>query len=582
MNAFTLNCETCGGPLNYSADGLTAVCPYCGNKYNFRAAKSEAVTLALNRANAMRIACDFDGAIREYSLIAERCPEDSEAWWGLTLSTYGIEYVADSRTKRLVPTCRRYLKNSILTDENYLNAIKFAPPEQAEQYRARAEVIDRLQRAIGRRLDEEENFDIFLSYRSADENGAPTKERVVARRIYDELTRRGFKVFSSEVTLKNRLGEDFEPIIYKALYSCSFFILIACSEQNLNSPWVKNEWSRFRDRQEEEHLSSACCAVFENISPSALPPFLRSQQGVNLAKYPAGGYEIELADSLSARLGRVKSYNHNGASNYSGVSAPSAADSREALRRAKTDLEAGLFESAHLRYTTIAEDDPACGEAWWGRFLADNNASSGTYLARNVTYAAAVTFNSDRNLKNAIRFGDEKLRAEIADFRRECIAACTRLACDCDSELRTIKKRQDTLAAERKKVAASREKTFKKLERTRKAASVNPKIILLTMGGVMAFFLIFAIILGVALEEAVVSYIFLAMIGMCLVAMLISYGTMKKNRSEAAAQVPDLERQLATIDTALSEMSAVRERDERAAEDLNRRATELRAVFASA
>ena len=235
-----------------------------------------------------------------------------------------------------------------------------------------------------------------------------------------------------------------------------------------------------------------------------------------------------------------------------------------------------------MRYTTIAEDDPACGEAWWGRFLADNNASSGTYLARNVTYAAAVTFNSDRNLKNAIRFGDEKLRAEIADFRRECIAACTRLACDCDSELRTIKKRQDTLAAERKKVAASREKTFKKLERTRKAASVNPKIILLTMGGVMAFFLIFAIILGVALEEAVVSYIFLAMIGMCLVAMLISYGTMKKNRSEAAAQVPDLERQLATIDTALTEMSAVRERDERAAEDLNRRATELRAVFASA
>ena len=103
MQNFVLNCQTCGGPLQYSPDGLTAVCPYCGNKYNFAGAKSEALSLALNRAGALRIACDFDGAIREYKLITDRNPGDSEAWWGLALSKYGIEYVRDSRTGSSCP-----------------------------------------------------------------------------------------------------------------------------------------------------------------------------------------------------------------------------------------------------------------------------------------------------------------------------------------------------------------------------------------------------------------------------------------------------------------------------------------------
>ena len=206
MKNYVLNCESCGGALEYSPDGLSAVCPYCGNKYNFRGAKSEALTLALNRANAMRAACDFDGAMREYTLITERDPGDAEAWWGLVLSKYGIEYVRDPRSGLRFPTCRRTINKSILSDESYLNAIKYAAPAQAEQYKSRAADIERLQSAIKSRLAQEEDYDVFLSFRSADENGAPTKERMVARRIYDELTRRGIKTFYSEESLKGRLA----------------------------------------------------------------------------------------------------------------------------------------------------------------------------------------------------------------------------------------------------------------------------------------------------------------------------------------------------------------------------------------
>ena len=225
MQYGTMNCESCGGALVYAEDGKSAKCPFCGNVYHFKAEKSEALVLALNRANEYRLKNDFDGAITEYKLVTERNPEDSEAYWGLAISTYGIEYVEDPRTKKRIPTCRRTVQKSILEDENYLKALENATEEQKEIYERKAGIIDRLQRNIKRRLEEEEDYDVFISFKSTDEDGNPTKERGVARRIYDELEKRGIKTFFSEVTLRDRIGEDYEPIIYKALYSCKFFIL---------------------------------------------------------------------------------------------------------------------------------------------------------------------------------------------------------------------------------------------------------------------------------------------------------------------------------------------------------------------
>ena len=458
-------CSTCGGTLTYSADGLEATCPYCGNKYNFRGGKSEALMLALSRANAMRASCDFDEAMREYSLITERNPEDGEAWWGLTLSKYGIEYIADERTGMRVPTCHRTVEGSILEDECYKNALKYSSPEQAESYRRKAEQIERLQAAIKARLAEEESFDVFLCFRSADKNGAPTRERIVARRIYDELSRRGIRTFFSEVTLKNRLGEDFEPIIYKALNTCKFFILIACSEENVNAPWVKNEWSRFRDRVYEERLSAACCAVFENITLAQLPSFLRGQ-GVDLAKYPAGGYEIEIADNLQLRFsgGASGAPSANGAgmagmaAGISGMAA--AADINGELERGRRELAEGDFVSAAASFSRAIDKDGDCGEAWLGAFMAEIEVrqiktqrkfsqevcnrlwASGTTvqecdrrLASNehITYAFASPY-----YKNAVKYSTPAMarilagaKAEVMDMADKCNASLRLCRDDC-------------------------------------------------------------------------------------------------------------------------------------------------------
>lgn len=397
MQYGTMNCESCGGALVYAEDGKSAKCPFCGNVYHFKAEKSEALVLALNRANEYRLKNDFDGAITEYKLVTERNPEDSEAYWGLAISTYGIEYVEDPRTKKRIPTCRRTVQKSILEDENYLKALENATEEQKEIYERKAGIIDRLQRNIKRRLEEEEDYDVFISFKSTDEDGNPTKERGVARRIYDELEKRGIKTFFSEVTLRDRIGEDYEPIIYKALYSCKFFILVAASEENMNSAWVKNEWSRFRDRVFDENLTGAGCAVFEGISPSVLPAFLRGQ-GINLAKYPAGGYEIEIADALSAKFGlthkndeaeeirrqieeQKKAFEEQQRAleerlkNVAATTTPAAGASatvNSLLKRAKQESESGDYDAAQNYYNKVLDADPENAEAWLGLFYASN------------------------------------------------------------------------------------------------------------------------------------------------------------------------------------------------------------------
>lgn len=299
-----LRCVQCKGEIELQNNGLVGTCLSCGTVYYFKNEKNPTVISLLNQANISRLRGDYDGAILAYQIALKEDETDSDAYWGITLSTYGVEYVED-KTGKFIPTCRRTIKHSILTDENYLNAIKHASTLQAEKITRQANEIDELQTSIKEKIKEEDDYDVFLSFKSTDENNAPTQDRFIARNIYDELTKRGIKTFFAEISLKDRLGKDYEPIIYKALYTCKIFILIATNAEYIQSSWVKNEWSRFRDRANDEAMENVSFAVFSNIKQSDLPPIFR-HQGVDLAKYPAGGYEIEIADNLEKRLKQKK------------------------------------------------------------------------------------------------------------------------------------------------------------------------------------------------------------------------------------------------------------------------------------
>lgn len=360
-------CPACGGKLRYM-DSSHSVCPYCGNEYVFAPGNGDALEMALARADALRMQNDFEGAATEYRLITEKSPRCADAWWGLTLSLYGVEYVEDPYTDRRIPVCHRCVKAEITECDSYKNAMRTAPADRATEYAKRAEAISALQKSIKEKLKDEKPCDVFLCYRSEDDSGAPTRERQIGRKIYDELTSRGISTFYADISLRGRLGEEYEPLIYNALYTCRFFILIVCSEENMESAWVKNEWERFRDRMYEERLSDCCFAVFENMSPSALPSFLRTQ-GINLSRYPAGGYETEIADGISVRL--KKGRNSKAPITVFPDGEEYDRDTGKFIQKGNRALKKGDYVTAAAAFSQAIEADPDNADAWFGAFFAE-------------------------------------------------------------------------------------------------------------------------------------------------------------------------------------------------------------------
>ena len=109
-----IKCKMCGGDLEITEGVTVAECEYCGTKQTVPNVDSEKKLTLFSRANRLRLAGEFDKAAGVYESIVAEFPEEAEAYWGLVLCKYGIEYVDDPTTGKKVPTCHRSSFNSIL------------------------------------------------------------------------------------------------------------------------------------------------------------------------------------------------------------------------------------------------------------------------------------------------------------------------------------------------------------------------------------------------------------------------------------------------------------------------------------
>lgn len=453
MEAIRLECQTCGGSIALSADGKSGRCEFCGNVYHYREPKSPAVIMGLNEANEYRRNNDFDSAIIKYRSVLTQVHDDADVYWGLTLSEYGIEFVPDA-DGRYVPTCRRTVPESILESESYRRAIEFASPEQAESFRRTAREIDVLQRRIAKQLEQEEDYDVFLSFKSTDGNDRPTEDRYIARKIYEALEKYGIRTFYSEESLRGRMGDEYEPIIYRALYSSKVFILIATNEAYVQAPWVKNEWSRYRDRLAETPGLQAF-AVFRGIRPTALPAAFRGQ-GVDLSKYPAGGYEVEIADNLAVKFGKkekargvdVNALKEQLWQELKGAGTGRGAGAQEGqLFQASVALNGGKFDDAAAMYSAILERDGQCAEAYWGKALAAAKCKNDAELIRAdaAGYKRALTGD---NFRFAVKYARGALSEKIAATMNAMREACGKNTETARKDMADRQNKADELSAE--------------------------------------------------------------------------------------------------------------------------------------
>ena len=297
-----IKCKMCGGDLTLTPGSNLAVCQYCGSQQTVPTIDDDKKARLYNRANQYRLECEFDKAYNAYESIVNDQPDEAEAYWGMLLSEYGVEYVDDPKTGKKVPTCHRTLTRSVMGNTNYKAACQHADAESRIVYEEEAEVLDALQKRVLNASAKEEPYDVFICYKESNGNGNRTPDSVLAQDIYDALTAKNLRVFFSRISLEDKLGQDYEPCIFAALNSAKVMLMVTTDSDHCNSVWVKNEWKRYLDFMKNDP-SKALIPVYKDISPYALPDDFRRFQAQDMGKL---GAMQDLVRGVEKLLGKGK------------------------------------------------------------------------------------------------------------------------------------------------------------------------------------------------------------------------------------------------------------------------------------
>ena len=138
----SFKCKMCGGELEIIEGSTVCECEFCGTKQTVPTADNEKKMTLFNRANRLRFNNEFDKAAGVYESIVADFPEEAEAYWGLVLCKYGIEYVDDPATGRKIPTCHRSSFDSVFEDSNFDMVMEYADAISRRVYRDEAKQIE--------------------------------------------------------------------------------------------------------------------------------------------------------------------------------------------------------------------------------------------------------------------------------------------------------------------------------------------------------------------------------------------------------------------------------------------------------
>ena len=354
METVLLTCGYCGARIQLSDESLdtrVCTCQYCRSTVLIPEDRTR-IESWYNRAEFHRRNCDFDKAIETYEQILKENDQDPVAHWGMALSKFGIEYVDDPVTRELVPTCHRTREQTILSDPEYNAALDCADESSKKVLKQEAKRIHEIQKKILSISKQEQPYDVFISYKEEDEQKNRTKDSVLAQQIYDELTKKNYRVFYARKTLEGKLGTEYEPIIYAALSSAKVMVVVGTKPEHFKATWVRNEWRRFQLMGKEG--GKTIIPAYRDMYPDELPPELSTLTALDMEKI---GFMQELTDGIGRCLGENASVTAEGNEGFG----------RERLaKNGSTFLDLGKTEKAKANFEQMTETYPEDYRGWWG------------------------------------------------------------------------------------------------------------------------------------------------------------------------------------------------------------------------
>lgn len=399
-----IKCKMCGGDLEVTPGLTVAECEYCGTKQTLPKANEEVIQNLFNRANALRLKCEFDKAEQIYEKILHQNDAESEAHWGIVLCKYGIEYVEDPKTFKRIPTCHRTSYDAVTTDADYLAALEYADAVQRGIYEGEAKAIDEIQKNILSIVKDEKPFDVFICYKETDESGKRTIDSSIANDIYYQLTQEGLKVFYAAITLEDKLGQEYEPYIFAALNSAKVMLVIGTKPQHFTAVWVKNEWSRFLKLMKSDR-SKLLIPCYRDMDAYELPEEFAHLQAQDMSKI---GFISDVVRGIKKVTGadepKVATVKETVMPNGNVNSAP-------LLERAVMFLEDRDWDSANEYCEKVLDIDPKNAQAYLCKLMAELRVDKQERLKE-----CAEPFDGSNYYQKTLRFADETLQVILRGY----------------------------------------------------------------------------------------------------------------------------------------------------------------------
>lgn len=404
-----IKCKMCGGDLAFEPGSTVCECEYCGSKQTIPSADSEKKTNLFNRANRLRMNSEFDKASGVYEQIVAEFPEEAEAYWGLCLCAYGIEYVDDPATDSKIPTCHRTLPTSIMEDSNFEQACDYADPVARKVYREEAKTIDRIQKDILSIAQSETPYDVFICYKETAEDGSRTEDSVLAQDVYEALTAKGLKVFFSRITLEDKLGTQYEPYIYAALSSAKVMLAFGTTYEYYDAVWVKNEWSRFLGMMKADKRK-VLIPCFKGLDAYDMPKEFRGLQAQDMAKL---GWMQDLVRGVEKLCGKGET----AATVVQKTVVQEVQESGKAdnlMKRVYLYLEDRDFAKASKYIDKVLDVDAEYAPAYMAQILVGNKLTK----EANLT-TLRMSIDDNTTWKKALRFANEEQKQRYLGYAKQ-------------------------------------------------------------------------------------------------------------------------------------------------------------------
>lgn len=563
-----IKCKMCGGNLIVTEGGAVGTCENCSCSMTIPSISDEQKANLFNRANHFRRQGEFDKALSAYEHIVAEDDTIAEAHWGIVLCRYGIEYVEDPDTHKLIPTCHRTSFDSILSDLDYQQALRHADPIAKGMYETEAVQIEQLQKDVLAISKQEEPYDIFISYKETTDGGSRTKDSVLAQVLYDQLTKEGFRAFFSRVSLEDKVGQQYEPYIFAALNSAKVMLVVGTDRDHFSAPWVRNEWSRYLAilKKQGGRLLIPC---YRDMDAYDLPEELSVFQCQDMSKV---GFEQDLLRGIRKVL--------------SGAGSASTAQTAQAsvpsvvslLKRAELFLGDCDWESAKEYYNRALDISPECAEAYVGLLCSECSCTSkgelgrayftileqtarstiedsgtGQSACRNLQLSWLKPMEALPNYEKAVRFGDALLQASLVEqagiAKSNTDELLEALVSKENDAFCLVEKKQDFAADALKKAQhelASKEAAVKhQYEEEMHSASITSNVIGFGSVGLGVLFL-FSGAVGTGILIGVIGWVVAFLVGETMM------GGCRKRRSASDREVSELKSAVPKLESDLN------------------------------